>query len=104
MSLQVIDKWTTQHGTWDIKASNKWGIDQQHRDLYLAGRLIPGAGADHHIMVGAPVGALIEFRTSGGLQLPPITVGANGWVNQPLSRDASFDPDKGGARAVGSLG
>lgn len=102
--MKVIDRWTTQHGTWDVKASNRWGIDQAHRDKYLAGRDIPGAGGDHHIFVKAKPGTGIQFAVNRGLSGPPqqLIVPESGWVNFPMyaggddnNRGAVYSPDKG---------
>lgn len=93
--LKVVDSWTTQHGSWDVKASNRWGIDQAHRDKYLAGRDIPGAGGDHHIFVNVSPGTQVEFDNEYNAPTEALTVPSSGWVNFPMSKDASYDPDKG---------
>jgi hypothetical protein len=82
MALKVVDRFTTQHGSWDVNPSKPYGIDQAHRDKYEAGRLIPGAGADHHIFVHAPFANIVHFSTDGMRFFAGELKG--GWWNFPM--------------------
>lgn len=89
--LKVVDRFTTQHGSWDINPNKPYGIDQAHRDKYEAGRLIPGSGGDHHIFVYAPFALFVRFSSDGETWY----TGAfkDGWWNFPMFKDAFYDPD-----------
>ncbi len=82
--MQVIDRWTTQHGSWDVNPANKYGIDKQHADKYFQGSAIPGAGADHHIFVCAFAGNVVTFKTSDNTQHKDEYLPLSGWVNFPI--------------------
>jgi hypothetical protein len=84
MALKVVDRWTTQHGSWDVNPSKPYGIDQAHRDKYLAGRDIPGAGGDHHIFVNAKWGDFVEFDTEDQKNYIFFYVPESGWLNFPI--------------------
>lgn len=90
--MKLIDRFTTQHGSWDVNPANRWGIDQAHRDKYQAGSLIDGAGADHHIFVHASPALLVEVSSNGNDWFEGDFKG--GWWSFPIY-DAYFDPDKG---------
>jgi hypothetical protein len=87
MTLKVVDRFTTQHGSWDVNPSKPYGIDQAHRDKYEAGRLIPGAGADHHIFVKSDIGNFVEFNTAAGNQYKAFHIPVEGWLNFPIYGD-----------------
>lgn len=87
MIIRVVDKWTTQNGSWDVNPQNKYGIDQAHRDKYEAGRLIDGSGGQNHIFVKAPTGAVVMF-SSDGVRWEFGTL-KGGWVNLPMFHDGS---------------
>jgi hypothetical protein len=93
--MRVIDRWTTQYGSWDVNANNKYGIDQAHRDQYEAGRLIDGSGADHHIFVKAPQGATVKFTTIPELSKWLDGDYKNGWWNIPMFGKSTYYPWKG---------
>jgi hypothetical protein len=95
--LKVTDRWTTQYGSWDVDPSKPYGIDKAHRDKYLAGRDIPGAGADHHIFVRVPEGAgVIEFATADGRHKERVgSYGNEFWVSFPIFRDSAYNPKNG---------
>jgi hypothetical protein len=92
MTLKVTDRWTTQNGSWDVNPAKPFGIDQAHRDKYEAGKNIPGAGADHHIMVYAPFAHIVEFSSDSDVWYPGAV--KDGWWNFPIFKDAFYDPDK----------
>lgn len=93
MTLKVVDRFTTQHGNWDVNPAKPFGIDQAHRDKYQAGKNIPPAGADHHIIVHAPFANIVQFSSDGNEWFK----GAHkdGWWDFPIFKEAFYDPDKG---------
>lgn len=93
--MKVIDRWQTQHGSWDVNPANKYGIDQAHRDKYLAGRDIPPAGADHHILVKVKPGQGVQFYSGNPAETVQIVAPASGWVDFPMSKDAGYYPANG---------
>jgi hypothetical protein len=100
--LKLIDRWTTQHGSWDVNPQNKYGIDQAHRDKYLAGRDIPGSGGDHHIFVKAKPGSTVSFRTADGRNVEG-TVRLDSWINLPIY-DGGWEVWVNGERAATDIG
>jgi hypothetical protein len=96
MQVTVIDRWTTEDGSWEVRPNKRWGIDQGHRDEYHAGKFIPPAGADHHIIVSAPIGTKVEFvNVDSHRQVESATVGSDGWVNFPIFQDSGYNADAG---------
>jgi len=92
MALKVVDRFTTQHGSWDVNPAKPFGIDQAHRDKYEAGKNIPGAGADHHIMVYAPFAHIVKFSSDGNEWFLGAVKGE--WWNFAIFKEAFYDPDK----------
>lgn len=90
MTLKVVDRFTTQHGSWDVNPAKPYGIDQAHRDKYEAGRLINGAGGDHHIFIKAPFDSEILFITNDG-QNEFRTPGQHDWINFPIFADSIWN-------------
>lgn len=90
MTLKLVDRFTTQHGSWDVNPAKRFGIDQAHRDKYEADRLIEGAGGDHHIFIKAPFRSLIVFKTTDG-QNEFHTPGLLGWINFPIFAGSNWD-------------
>jgi hypothetical protein len=92
--IYLKDRFTTQGGKWDYDPGLPYGIDAQRADHYQHGAGIPGAGADHHIMVNAPFGALVYFNTEDRQNPISYYVGKDGWVNLSLFKGSSYDPGK----------
>lgn len=85
--MLLIDRFTTQDGSWDVNPAKKYGIDQAHRDKYEAGRLIDGSGGQNHIFVNAPAGAVVMFSSDGVRWVFGTTKG--GWTSLPMFHDGS---------------
>lgn len=84
MTLKVVDRFTTQNGSWDVDPSKPYGIDQEHRDRYEWGRLIPGSGGDHHIFVKSDIGNFVVFGTTDRKNYRTFHVPTSGWLNFPI--------------------
>lgn len=95
---RVVDRWQTQNGSWDVDANSEFGIDQAHRDFYLQGRDIPGAGGDHHIFIKAKPGMRVSFRSEPQGEPVVYTVPQSGWVNHPMFGEGSTYYPKEGER------
>lgn len=96
--IKLTDRWTTQHGSWDVRSDKKYGIDQAHRDRYLAGRDIPPAGADHHIVVRAKPGSPVRCYTlvNGRVDEDVVyTTPASGWADHEMSKGSFYNAQAG---------
>jgi hypothetical protein len=92
--MVVIDRWTTQFGSWDVDISHEFGIDLIHEQKYR-NEDIPGKGADHHILVKASPGDTVRFNTAGGENPSAFLVGDTRWVNFPMFASSAYNPDRG---------
>jgi hypothetical protein len=90
----VIDRWTTQHGSWDVDITHPYGIDLKHSVRY-SGEDIPGKGASTHIFVKALPGSVVTFMTSDGANKQSMLVPPTSWVNFPMFHSSAYNPDKG---------
>lgn len=88
--MKLLDRFTTQHGSWDVNPNKPYGIDEAHRIKYEAGRLIPGAGGDHHIFVNSAVGNFVEFYTEDGNNYKAFHIPVEGWLNFPIFAGAKW--------------
>lgn len=86
MTLRVVDRFTTQDGSWDV-SPKPYSIDQAHRDRYEAGRLIDGSGGQNHIFVKPPAGSIVMFSSDGVRWSEGALKG--GWWNWPMFHEGS---------------
>lgn len=91
--MTVIDKWTTQEGSWDVDDSHPYGIDLEHQVKY-GNEDIPGKGGSTHIFVKAPAKS-VTFRTADGLNDTEVWQSSSGWTNFPMFHSSAYNPDKG---------
>lgn len=94
--MQLIDRWTTQDGSWDVDITKPYGIDLIHRVNY--GAEASQLGGANHIYVSVPKGIhKLEFNTEDGMNpwQTNIMLDRPTWYNYPLFHSSAYNPDNG---------
>lgn len=91
--IKLLDRFTTQDGSWDVDITKPYGVDLLHLDKYRnqAAQL----GGANHIYVHVPDGARTMFRTADGENQTTLAPVHEGWVNFPLYHSSAYNPDTG---------